>query len=126
MSTENLYELSKEEIMPNKVTAMKNPICRHEWDKPILHDQLYTCLKCGIVAESPWQYDFAADPRLVLKEMAKQRGFGNFLYHLYDGEGMSHDDKLLFVLYNLIPIKYIEDTTGLLLKKAIEFLKEEQ
>jgi hypothetical protein len=68
--------------------------------------------------------DYAHDPLAVLRVMRKKLGFGNFLYSLYDDVGLTHEDRLFFVLYNLIPIKYLDDTTGKLLDAAIEWMRE--
>ena len=69
------------------------------------------CPKCQIELKQDFHNpDFISDPRLVLREMMKKKGFGNFLYHLCTGKGMSHEDRLLFVLYDLVPVDYMLDT----------------
>ena len=72
--------------------------------------------------------DYVADPRLVLREMAKREDFPLFMARLmYMGdsvEGIDWDHN--------IDIDYILDAnfeleiTGKLVKEAIEFLKEER
>jgi len=51
--------------------------------------------------------DYAADPRLVLREMAKRADF-----------------KLFMDLDDDIPIEYVLDSTGKLRDMAIEYLKK--
>lgn len=64
--------------------------------------------------------DFAADPRLVLREMDRISKLHAFLVWL-----LSADTEGVPLVANcLIKYRYILDTTGLLLEKAINFLKK--
>ena len=65
--------------------------------------------------------DYAADPRLVLREMAKREDFPLFMAKLMYGdnvEGIDWDHN--------IDIDYILDTTGLLALAARDFMRKEK
>ena len=49
-------------------------ICWHKWDRPVLHNQMYTCELCGIVSDYHWHPDFTSDAGKVrlLREMQKR------------------------------------------------------
>ena len=65
----------------------------------------WICAKCNKRFTEDDLPDYAADTRLVLKEMAKRPDWDDFQKQVID------------------PFAYILDTTGLLLNKAIEFMR---
>ena len=102
----------------NRELAEKLRFCRHEWDSPVLHGQLYQCKLCGIMAGHPWHPDFIANPTLVLREMMKRKDWDTFIYRLYNTILEDHDgnDPLKYFI-----VDYILDTTeGNLARVAME------
>lgn len=65
--------------------------------------------------------DFAADPRLVLREMIKREDWDLFLPEI--GHCQRWKEKDTIYTYDLIRIDYMTDTTGLLRDRAIEFME---
>ena len=76
----------------------------------------FPCLQDHIKEANP---DYAADPRLVLREMMRIRKFVEFINYLFE-------DYIFAVGAAVTLAEYMMDTTGLLLKKAMEFLKEKR
>ena len=60
--------------------------------------------------------DFAADPRLVLREMKQRKDWGKFVFVVGEWPGAWTTQGSI--------VCYILDTTGKLRDKAIEFMKE--
>ena len=95
-------------------------LCWHEWVRNIGHDaEDLMCDKCwrypSEVGENP---DYAADPRLVLREMMKRGDMLRFLDFLRGKwRGLLTEDTLL--LAEIIVL----NTTGKLRDLAIEWLK---
>jgi len=96
-------------------------ICWHDYGRIQYEDgaiEFLTCRKCKSVTPNP---DYAADPRLVLREMVKRKDFGgDFGFQQIIG-GPEYDK--IDIDY-LIDSNGELDTTGKLRNKAIEFLKE--
>jgi len=93
---------------------------------PIKH---FKCTKCDIYTnscEADINPDYAADPRLVLREMDRLGKLSAFMMWLWDSE--SCEDDLGNVLMSgesfLHLLDYILDTTGKLRDEAIKFMKE--
>ena len=85
----------------NREFARLVGLCWHEYDTETLN-----CIHCEKVM---WRKDsnnpdYAADPRLVLKEMAKRPDWDDFQKQVID------------------PFAYISDTTGKPVKLAIKYL----
>lgn len=74
------------------------------------------CLKCGKAYESHSNPDFAADPRLVLREMMKREDW------MYFHESIGCLDPEHRYL-DAVLIDYILDQTGLLRDRAVEWLE---
>jgi len=99
----------------------------HDSDNP---DFMETCPKYNLIyyGDQETTPDYAADPRLVLREMAKREDFPLFMARLMyvddNVEGIDWDHN--------IDIGYFIDsngeleTTGKLVKDAIKFLKEKE
>jgi hypothetical protein len=65
--------------------------------------------------------DFISDPRLVLREMRKRKDWDEFFAYLLPvGYNLSYRESA-YVL-----VDYITDTTGLLAKAAVEWLRKEK
>jgi len=102
------------------------------WHKQIsTKEDGYGC-SCGFLAYFGGVYgehirnnpnpDYAADPRLVLKEMMKREDWPRFLDSI-DGMHNCYDYGQEIVWRDWIEVKYLLDTTGKLRDKAIEWLK---
>ena len=96
-------------------------LCWHEWD---WSSEKYVCTKCGdrladyAISSNP---DFISHPTLVLAEMVKRKDWLLFVKRYFHWQTY---DKINYDID--IPINYILDTTGLLVKEAIEFLERSQ
>ena len=81
------------------------------------------CTKCKrtikICENDMLNLDYAADPRLVLREMMKQEGWVEFQSWCFIGV-LNFDDSLCYG----VPVDLILDTTGKLRDIAIEWLKD--
>ena len=66
--------------------------------------------------------DYAADPRLVLREMMKRDDFDRFISNI-NAFSLDEDNDLI---NNAVPVDLIMDTTGKLADIAIEWLKTPQ
>ena len=114
---------------PNREFAELVGLCWHEWEWDS-NRRYFTCMKCPKLGGRTRQVnpDFAVDPRLVLREMAKREDFPLFMARLMyvddNVEGIDWDHN--------IDIGYFIDsngeleTTGKLVKDAIKFLKEKE
>jgi len=94
-------------------------------DGNLLTDECLTisepeCLDCS--KRKPIYPDYAADPRLVLREMMKRKDWPRFLDSI-DGMHNCYDYGQEIVWRDWIEVKYLLDTTGKLRDKAIEWLK---
>lgn len=70
----------------------------------------------------PYSYpNFISDPRLVLREIMKQK---NFLEFSRDKLDCPWDEDRVY--WNYIHTDYILDTTGLLVKAATEWIEKEK
>ena len=84
----------------------------------------YKCIKCHkqyhnkekFVESNP---DYKADPRLVIREMEKREGFGDFL-DVLGGEGDNLSGPIL------IPLDLIIDSTGKLATIARDWIRKQK
>ena len=102
----------------NREFARLVGLCWHEYDTETLN-----CIHCEKVM---WRKDsnnpdYAADPRLALREMVKRKDWPEFRHKIGTVMRIIKDKPAI-----LVNIDYILDTTGLLRNKAIEFLKEKE
>jgi hypothetical protein len=99
-------------------------LCGVKWHEPTVHDNRRVgelCI-CGRYRCDEPNPDYISDPRLVLREMNKQPMDTRHLFYaklIYQGNEVDATDD-----DGTIPRLYMTDTTGLLLDKALEFLKE--
>lgn len=79
-----------------------------------------TCYGDCIICEEPVEWkgppDYAADARLVLREMREREDYELFVIGLNDGD---------LTRWLSCPIRLILDNTGLLLRKAVDWLRRE-
>jgi len=69
--------------------------------------------------------DYAADPRLVLREMMKKEDYFRFAFSLYNNlEWPAESEYQQILMQRSILIDYILDTTGKLRDAAIEFIEK--
>ena len=101
-------------------------LCWHEI-KEVTPTMRYKC-SCGYICyvDDSMNYhcrvnnpDYAADPRLVLREMEKRDDFNRFVAKI-NGFSLDEDDELID---NAIPIDLILDTTGKVGDLAIKWLE---
>ena len=96
-------------------------LLRHCWHEPygeklFRSSTFFTCYKCGMIdVRQDWNSDYAADSRLVLKEMMKRKDWLRFKKYINKD---SYDHLIC------ISIDLILDTTGKLRDLAIDWLKE--
>ena len=101
-------------------------LCWHEWVRNIGHDaEDLMCDKCwrypSEVGENP---DYAADPRLVLREMMRCKDWSRFHMRIGSRERTVIDpDGIAWVINSEIRIDLVLNTTGKLRDLAIEWLK---
>ena len=115
----------------------------HDWHLIIYHAESpniieYWSCSCGKILTNYYLMkehlkknnpDYAADPRLVLKELMKRKDWDNFSEFVLIAHtglcvtSMVVDSSVQLVLF---PLYYISDTTGKLRDMAIEWLKGEK
>ena len=93
---------------------------QHDWYKCSCQKELI--YKSDIIDGVHDNPDFISDPRLMLREMNRIGKLDKFLAKL-NGLSLDEDGDLI---NNAVPVDYILDTAGLLVKAAISFLEKEK
>ncbi len=98
------------------------------WHEVLAQDAYTTVCSCGkkipfgqSICRNP---DFISDPWLVLREMAKKEEWPDFCWEI--NRRRNHQNYLNLEQVLTVDIDYVLDTTGLLVKAAIEFMEEEE
>jgi hypothetical protein len=87
--------------------------CYHDWQKITVDlETLYECRKCGVETWAPYNPDYVADPRLVLREMRKRE----------DWEEFCESNRWIWANYMAIKIDVMLDTTGKLAQLALDWI----
>lgn len=111
------FEVEETMTDRNREFAELTGLCWHEWDIPTLQGQMFTCKLCGEWSEKPFHPDYAADPRLVLREMILKckdwDGFVDRIGARIGGQAYFHH-------------AFILDTNGLCRDQAIVWLKRDE
>lgn len=112
--------------MKNKRFAELCGIC---WHEIIRRDENTKVCSCGEDYSLFDDYvcgrknpDFAADPRLVLREMMKREDWLMFIQAVGDVHRFNEKSSD-FEWKEMIPVEYMTDTTGLLRDRAIEWME---